>query len=335
MELKKGTVSLIVPVYNVEKYLRRCLESIKNQTYTNLQIIMVNDGSVDNSGSICKEYADSDSRFIYIEQENKGVSGARNTALNHADGEYLCFIDADDEFTEYTVSERVKNIGKCDMIITQFSKIDEDGNIISNGSVETAAECSSQGAISFVIRVLEYGYQGNICSKLFKTEIIKKNNIRFDEDIYYNEDRLFIIRYLLCCSSVVIKPIVSYLYRIRNISAMGALMELKKNYNAKMLTEITAFERIIDILGKDRQYDNRAYCRKIMLDISMGWIRKIYNINKEDTNKMIKTVNKQLVLYVGDLFKVTSVKHKCIIIKGIAKSLVCYIRLLVKCLFAR
>ena len=335
MELKKGTVSIIVPVYNVEKYLRQCLESIKNQTYTNLQIIMVNDGSSDNSGSICKEYADSDSRFIYIEQENKGVSGARNTGLNHADGEYLCFIDADDEFTEDAISEQVKNVGKCDMLITRFNKIDEDGNIISNGSVKTAAECSSQETIGFVIRVLEYGYQGNICSKLFKTEIIKKNNIRFDEDIYYNEDRLFIIRYLLCSSSVVIKPIVSYLYRIRNISAMGALMDIKKNYNSKMLTEITAFERIIDILGKDRQYDNRAYCRKIMLDISMGWIRKIYNINKEDTNKMIKTVNMQLVLYVGDLFKVTSVKHKCIIIKGIVKSLVCNIRLLDKCLFAR
>ena len=112
-------------------------------------------------------------------------------------------------------------------------------------------------------------------------------------------------------------------------------MDIKKNYNSKMLTEITAFERIIDILGKDKQYDNRAYCRKIMLDISMGWIRKIYNINKEDTKKMIKTVNKQLALYAGDLFKVKSMKHKCMIIKNIAKSSAYFIRLLVKCLFAR
>lgn len=96
MEQNKPLISVIVPVYNVEKYVGRCLTSIINQSYTNLEIIVVNDGSTDNSFSVCKEYAAKDNRIKLITQENRGLSGARNTGLRHYTGEYVTFVDSDD-----------------------------------------------------------------------------------------------------------------------------------------------------------------------------------------------------------------------------------------------
>lgn len=94
--MEKKLISIIVPVYNAEKYLQKCLDSILEQTYQNLEIIIVNDGSTDNSGQICQEYEKKDSRIIYIEKENGGVSDTRNTGLDRMTGSYVTFVDSDD-----------------------------------------------------------------------------------------------------------------------------------------------------------------------------------------------------------------------------------------------
>ena len=96
MEIEKEKISVIIPVYNVEKYLKRCLDSVINQTYKNLEIILVDDGSTDNSGKICDEYAKNDKRIIVIHKENGGVSVARNIGLDICTGDYVNFIDSDD-----------------------------------------------------------------------------------------------------------------------------------------------------------------------------------------------------------------------------------------------
>lgn len=93
---RKGLLSVIVPVYKVEPYLRRCIDSIRNQTYKNLQIVLVDDGSPDGCGAICDEYTKLDDRIIAVHQENEGLSGARNNGLLFAEGEYIAFVDSDD-----------------------------------------------------------------------------------------------------------------------------------------------------------------------------------------------------------------------------------------------
>ena len=110
-------ISVIVPVYNVERYLRQCIESITNQSYKNLQIILIDDGSKDNSGKICDEYAEKDKRVEVIHKENTGVSAARNTGLDNAKGEWITFVDADDwvekNFCEILIKKATENESDC------------------------------------------------------------------------------------------------------------------------------------------------------------------------------------------------------------------------------
>lgn len=124
-------ISIIVPVYNVEHYLPRCIDSILAQTYSNLEIILVNDGSSDDSGHICDLYAERDSRIHVIHKQNGGVSSARNTALEVYSGEYLMFVDSDDYISESAVEELYKRIlsDGSDMAVGKHVDIDEDGNI--------------------------------------------------------------------------------------------------------------------------------------------------------------------------------------------------------------
>lgn len=121
-------LSVIVPVYKVEPYLHRCIDSIRNQTYKNLQIILVDDGSPDNCGKICDEYAELDARIIAVHQKNRGLSGARNTGLQHAKGEYVAFVDSDDWIAPTMYETLVRMIEKNDLDIARCGIIETDGN---------------------------------------------------------------------------------------------------------------------------------------------------------------------------------------------------------------
>lgn len=132
MEKNEELISIILPVYNVEKYLRRCLDSIINQTYKNIEIIIVNDGSTDNSLDICNEYYEKDSRIKIITKKNEGLGMARNTGINNASGEYVCFFDSDD-FIERDAIEKMYNVIEKEhpqLVCYGFKKLDGNGNII-------------------------------------------------------------------------------------------------------------------------------------------------------------------------------------------------------------
>lgn len=123
-------ISVIVPVYNVEKYLEKCILSILHQTYSHLQIILVNDGSVDNSVAICEKYAAQDKRIVFVSQENKGLSAARNTGLHFVKGEYLSFVDSDDYLDADFYETCMQEIDENDMLVFGYRKVDEQGNVL-------------------------------------------------------------------------------------------------------------------------------------------------------------------------------------------------------------
>lgn len=198
------SISIIIPVYNVSAYLRQCLESVINQTYPHLEIIVVNDGSTDNSLRICEEYALKDNRIRFINQENKGLSGARNTGIDDATGDYILFIDSDDWIHLDTCQLLIDNVEKTNTDVVLFSYIKEfsnyseekfilDGDLIFN---EQESGKIHRRIIGLYEEELAHPENADTMvtawGKLYKTEIIKNNKIYFtDCKLIGTEDMLF------------------------------------------------------------------------------------------------------------------------------------------------
>ena len=179
-EEKLDLISIIIPIYNNEKFLEKCITSVVNQSYQSIEIILVNDGSTDKSASICKLYKESDKRIIYIEQENGGVSRARNSGLAISKGDYVCFVDSDDYI-------------KSDMIEMMHIQIKRDKSQIC-ALVDTTIKknyikkpyISSRRALQ-LLALLKY--PSSMCANMYRKDIIA--DLRLNESIYYFEDFLF------------------------------------------------------------------------------------------------------------------------------------------------
>ncbi|MFD1861970.1 glycosyltransferase family 2 protein [Planococcus chinensis] len=235
-------VSLIIPVYNSERYIERCLNSVIKQSYYDIEIILVNDGSFDNSKSICLSFAKRDKRITYIEKENGGVSSARNVGLTLAKGKYIGFIDADDIIEEKMIEEMMNlhNRTKKDVLICgieqkkNFERKEENylnRNIIKMDSVE---------AINNMLNV--YEYQGYVCNKLFSSKLIKgKKKITFDESIHTCEDMLFCTEAFLRADVIMYDKNKYYKYLIH-----GENTSLK--YSSKKLSAIKAYKKILTLI---------------------------------------------------------------------------------------
>ena len=192
-------ISIIVPVYNVEKFLPCCIESILNQSFSDFELILVDDGSQDNCGKICDNYSNKDNRIRVIHKKNEGVSIARNTGLNVANGEYILFCDSDDlvstEWCKLLYNSIV--LSNIDMGICGYSYCDINGKISDFKTLFNNDQlCVSKNEFFNL-------YMSNLMNmpwnKIYKRNIIVDNNIFFDSDIYYNEDLLFVLRYIQCC----------------------------------------------------------------------------------------------------------------------------------------
>ena len=174
-------VSIIVPVYKVEKYLNRCVDSILAQTFTDFECILVDDGSPDGCPAICDEYAKKDNRIKVIHQENKGVSAARNAGLDMAKGEYILFVDSDDWIDESTVQSLLMISEDADIIMCGFSIEYEDGTTFQENSGNKKLE-GSDILGEFILDNI----RPEACGKLYRLELF--SDTRFDETIKYAED---------------------------------------------------------------------------------------------------------------------------------------------------
>lgn len=193
-------ISVIVPVYNVEKYISQCLDSIVDQTYRDLEIIIVNDGSTDLSVRICDEFASKDSRISVIHQPNGGVSVARNTGIEAATGDYITFVDSDDWLEKGMYSKMIAQIEK-------FPRLDVimcDTVLNSNESEISSSEFIREGYYSkddirsdlYPTLIVTENFAKipivSACSSIYRREILMKNLIRFDPSLKYSEDYLFV-----------------------------------------------------------------------------------------------------------------------------------------------
>ena len=227
-------ISIIVPIYNTEKYLHECLNSIQQQTYPYFECIMVNDGSTDSSGIICQEYVENDSRFRYFEKDNGGVASARNLGLERSGGAYITFIDSDDwvEPNYLDVLYTALKENDTDVAISTYKRFAQDGVFYLRSYSREDDEFLNIGTrsrdsfLEILPRLGELDHSFySISSKLIKREII--GNLLFDEQISYAEDLNFFFYLYLGVESVVYVRDYTYVYRTHDASTSQNVNELK------------------------------------------------------------------------------------------------------------
>lgn len=207
MEIKR--ISIIIPVYNSENTLRTCLDSILAQTMTDYECLLIDDGSTDSSGRICDEYAVKDERFRVFHKENGGVSSARNVGLENARGSWITFCDSDDRVSKEWLSNMLQSDAECDLVVQGFSTPMEYETMNS----EINHFCVYSGPIKDgLILLLQRHILGYLWVKLFKSSIIRNHHIKFDKNIFLQEDELFILSYAKYCNSMTAIEKIGYFY---------------------------------------------------------------------------------------------------------------------------
>lgn len=233
-------ISVIIPVYNVENYLKKCIQSILAQDFSEYEIILVDDGSTDGSGKICDEYSQKYSQIKTIHQKNIGQGGARNKGIEEARGDYLLFIDSDDSIKENTFSYLYNTAldNGTDIVLFGMDYIDEDGNTIETKRASSGGICNVDSSqCAYMASVDPY-----VWNKLYKRDIFIKNNIRYPEKVWY-EDFSVISRIMLCADKVTVTDKVFYNYLQRKNSTMHVKNADKNSDMLKVVSDILDFYR--------------------------------------------------------------------------------------------
>lgn len=245
-------ISVIIPIYNVEKYLPQCLESVINQTYRNLEVICINDGSPDNSLEILEEYKKKDSRIKVINQQNQGLAGARNTGLDIACGEFIFFLDSDDwlPLNAIELLYNKQKEEKADIVIGGRSTITFKKELEflpkDYGRTLTFEEYIEKSFKDSNFRAVAWG-------KLYKREIIQKNKLYFPKGLLY-EDLLFVMKYLYYSNKIVILSKDIYNYRYNRENSIVNSINIKDIDCLKNVDELERFfieKKFKEILEKD------------------------------------------------------------------------------------
>lgn len=243
-------VSIIVPVYNTGRYLPRCIESILSQSFTDFELLLIDDGSTDGSGVICDAYAEKDNRVRVFHKENGGVSSARNVGLDNAKGDWICFVDSDDELIPNGLQVMVEGLSdEVNLVMAGFHE-QKEGQVLTDtrrlGKNNWIID--RKEALLYMYYGEDMVYMGYICAKLFRRELIVDNNLEFNEDIVIKEDTLFVVNYLCLAEKPVYFTSVP-VYHYLKVSS-GAMGSLSVSYNSKYLTSFDAVVEMNRLIQK-------------------------------------------------------------------------------------
>lgn len=235
-------ISVIVPVYNVEPYLRLCVNSILNQTFTDFELLLIDDGSTDYSGEICDEYASMDSRVKVFHTTNRGVSAARNLGINKASAEWITFVDSDDWMEKGCLLDFVRNIPAREGVVFQSFFIDFASNPNKNRVDPSYIDISLKSPY-IAQALIQYNvlYNRFVTAKLFNRDTIFKYSIHFDEDLSIGEDTVFVRTYLKYISEIRLSSLSAYHYMQRGITTLSVVNHSSEN-------NILIFERLWESL---------------------------------------------------------------------------------------
>lgn len=238
-------VSIVVPIYNVEQYLEKCVESICRQTYENLEIILVNDGSPDQCGQMCEEYAKKDNRIKVIHKKNGGLSDARNSGVKLATGKYLLFVDSDDyiakDLVEKTVTVAEKN--NCDMVLYDYYYVEPDNVEIRSTIVPANKVISLEQEHTLLLAAT------SACAKLFNREFYVKANCPFPQGIYFEDLATTSIFFMRAKRVFYLKEPLYYYINRENSIMTG------KNFEKSSHDKLVALEHILSAYKKEGKYE--------------------------------------------------------------------------------
>lgn len=284
---KKIDVSIIVPVYNVEKWIKECLESLINQTYCDYEIILINDGSTDDSGKICDQFATINPSVQVLHQINQGVSVARNKGLSCAKGKYVVFVDPDDIVSKKYLEILVTTIesSNSEMVITNYCS-NYEKFLFSNVEKVKAKEIKSEDILEHILD--GKSYDGYLWNRIFVRSIINDNYILFNKNIIIWEDLYFVIEYLRCIKKCVYIDYVLYFYRQRIDSAVSSTSIEKLNSKIKVCRELMN----MDIYKKSIFYNNSTYLYVIYLTEYGYFLSKNKSLTRKQANEICNELRK-------------------------------------------
>lgn len=246
-------VSIIIPVYNVEDYLEECLNSIKNQIYKNIEILLIDDGSTDNSPEICDRYSELDNRFFVFHRKNSGVSSARNFGLDNATGKFIMFVDSDDYVSENFVKLAVDSYEESAFVTFGYTEL------YKKKSFEVVSPINYSYMNDLSSLFFMHNYIGGFCwNKLYLKEIIDTNLIRFDSKIKICEDLYFNLNYLQYVDSLKVINKRLYFYRMRGNSATWNIN------NEKIVNHINCLDEVQLLLEKNNKVDDSFLYYKLL-----------------------------------------------------------------------
>ena len=271
--MNQPLVSIIVPVYNGERSIERCLRSIQNQSYKNLEIIVVNDGSTDHTERIIEKYVASDPRFLYLKKDNSGVSESRNLGISVANGEYFQFVDGDDWLVKTATEEFVRMVQTfgCEMVISDYYRVC-GRRIFEKGHIEGGPVVTRSKFAEHMMGAPANFYYGVLWNKFFKADIIRKFGLSCSPELDWCEDFQFNLEYLQYVGKVgiITKPLYYY------VKTKGSLVDTQPNFHETIRTKRILFNFYKDLYrSMDLYEEHKMRIRMFYLAFAHDKVKKV------------------------------------------------------------
>lgn len=283
-------ISVVVPIFNVGIWIERCLNKILSQSFSNIEVILVNDGSEDNSQKICEEFVKKDNRVRLINKDNGGLSSARNTGIGIATGKYIVFIDPDDEIVDGYFNSLYETAEKynCDSVISGYRTIPTNKNQIPNyklNEVLTGEE--------LILSSLNIHSNNDLCfvwRYIYKMDVIRNKKIKFNEQVFIGEDVIFNLEFLLNSKRVIAIKDIYYLYTVNNPESL-----MRVTFKPKLEESLIKQYEIRKCLSQQYGLSNDKNYTKDLANYYINVIYKLIlknllNSNNNDVNKELKRV---------------------------------------------
>ena len=302
-------IGIIVPVYNAQQSLHRCIDSILTQSYSIFKLILIDDGSKDNSLNICRQYQNSDERVKVYSQNNSGVSMARNKGIELCTSPYLCFTDSDDYLEPHYLQNFVEGISASPNVDMVFQGINRVFTNHTEKIVPKQGFYPRKRLLDGISDINQYSIFGYICTKMYRTEIIKRYHLRFNKNISISEDRIFALQYLEYCNSLSVINRSAYNYIIHN----NGLTAHKRSYQEiKQAADINlqCAQHLLSLLQSQR-FENDT--RRMYIMSSFGYLTELFATPYSFKTQKAE-ISSYLQLYATwlPLYKPTNNYHKFI-----------------------